>query len=101
MAAIGTIVSISTLFTLSAIFRGFAFTYAWKWFIIPTFHVPPIDIATAIGFALIVGFFKPDKAEKDKPKQNIPELWIEAIARTVFEPVIFLFLGWIVSRFVS
>ena len=61
---------------LSTILRGYAFTFLWRWFIVPVMHTQEISITAAIGLSLIIDHFKgivePDKekvkaAEKDLP----------------------------------
>ncbi len=71
-------------------FRAFVLMKLWAWFIVPLFGLPALNIPYAIGLALVMGmFFTTSKKEEDK------NFWATAIAN----PLIILFIGWIVQMF--
>lgn len=44
------------LAALYAIWGGYVLTCLWGWFVVPTFALPPLTLAQAIGVSLIVGY---------------------------------------------
>ena len=41
------------LAVLLAIFGGYVLTVLWGWFIVPTFHLPPLTIPVALGLSTL------------------------------------------------
>ena len=78
----------------SVILRGWAFTILWDWFIVPVFHVDPITIPYAIGFAIIVGMFTQDIKRINAEDTN------ELLSRLVLTPFITLGFAWVVKCFI-
>lgn len=70
----------------------------WSWFVVPTFRLPELSIAVAIGLSLIVGMFKgysnPEKTEDEDVYVRITRVIMLFVG-----PLIVLFLGWIVTLF--
>lgn len=81
---------------LIAIFQGWVLTVLWGWFVVPTFALPKLSIAVAIGLTLIVGMFKSYqvKNEEKSTEDKVVE-WVAGI----LVPLFILFLGWIVHLF--
>lgn len=49
---------------LSILFRGYCLSLLWAWLIVPTFHLPKISIAAALGLAVVLNFLlNPKHAE--------------------------------------
>lgn len=44
------------LSALSVIGGGYVLTVLWAWFVVPTFALPQITLAAAIGLAIVVGY---------------------------------------------
>lgn len=94
--------AIAGLFGLSAlgsIWSGYVLTILWAWFVVPTFGLPPLALAPAIGLAVVVSYlthqYTPKAAKPDEGK------WDEsgrAIAHMVLKPALALLVGWIVKQ---
>lgn len=79
---------------LSMIFSGFAISMLWDWFIVATFGLKALTIAQAIGMGLLVTYLTVTIRKGDGS-------WTlgEKIAISIFKPLIFLGLGWVVHLF--
>jgi hypothetical protein len=84
------------LIPLVIIFQGWVLTVLWSWFVAPTFNLPELSIAVAIGLSLVVSMFKTYTASNKELTQN--EKLTNALA-TVLVPLFTLFFGWIVHLF--
>ena len=98
MVALSLIISFFGLAFLGAIWRGYAFSILWGWFIVPIFGLPVLSIPLAIGLSMVVSFLTyqfihtvDDRSVKDKA--------IEGISLGILHPAFALFFGWIVTLF--
>ena len=53
---LGVIGMIFGLTALAAVLNGWVLSIIWKWFFVPTLHLPSLSIPQAIGIALVVSF---------------------------------------------
>lgn len=93
----GTILFIG-LMAFTTILNGYALSVLWSWFIVPKFDVPSLNIPTAIGLAMVVGYLthqiKIDEVEKKTP------FWkkmLDGVIIGILKPAFALFFGWIVT----
>ena len=86
------------LIPLLAIYHGWVLTILWGWFVAPTFHLPELNIAVAIGLSLIVGMFRGYTKSDNKDSQTTKDKTIGIIA-ILISPLLTLFFGWIVHMF--
>lgn len=103
MSAIAIIFTAFASIFLIAIVRGWVMTVLWSWFAAPTFHLPELTIATAIGLALLIGMFTPKSVKSFKDageKKSSAELVGEVLGVGIGAPLMVLFLGWITKMFV-
>jgi hypothetical protein len=81
----------------STVFDGMVLVKMWEWFIVPTFNAPMLSLPVAIGVGLIVAFLtvhSMQETEKDFVERALSTLmWVVA------KPLIYLFIGWIVTLF--
>jgi len=80
------------------IWRGYALTVLWQWFMVPALGLPELRVAEAIGVALVVTYLTYHSAGSD-----IKDGTEEAVKRTVFQalfPLLALGFGWIVHQFI-
>jgi hypothetical protein len=101
MKAIGIITTVLVTLILSPIWRGYAFSKLWLWFIVSTFGAAPLGIAQSIGLALVVSFLthQPDSYE-DKDK-SATERMVAAAIIMFLRPAMALLVGWIVKGFLG
>ena len=65
-------------------------TVLWAWFIVPTFHIAPIGIASAYGLALFVLLFR---YTPDPPNSNIEKL--RGLLKSLGFTLVVLVFGWV------
>ena len=82
------------------VWRAFAVTVLWAWFIVPLFALPSLPVAGAAGITAMVALLVPNRVEKsdlkDLPLEKVVSM---SIAAAGF-PAVALFVGWIATLFV-
>ena len=90
------------LMVIATILSGFVIQIMWGWFITPLFDIYPPTIAQAIGLSLFVGAMRPSaasaKSETGKDTSALESVFTAAFV-TIGQPLILLFLGYIVTLF--
>ena len=99
-AVLGAVGAAVALIALAAILNGYALSVLWSWFMVPTFHLPPLGIVPAMGMAMVVSFltyhYDEDKAkEQASQSERIGKVCMSIILR----PVMALILGWVIHQF--
>jgi hypothetical protein len=85
---------------VSAIVNGYALSVLWGWFIVPTFELPQLSVAAAIGLALTVSYVTNHARIGEKtPKTPYAELLVELALLTFLKPMLVLSLGYICTLF--
>lgn len=93
IAALAKIVGIIIQLPLSSIWRGYALSVLWQWFMVSAFGLPPLTIPLAIGLSLIVGFLVHQHIKQDVKLAH-------TIAIALLGPGFVLLTGWIVTKFI-
>ena len=97
MAGLILFIGMFGLLALGSIWNGFVLTLLWAWFIVPTFNLPALTLAPAIGVPLVVGFLtyqaKPEQDGKDKT-----EALLDSVMHMALKPAVMLAIGWIVKQ---
>jgi hypothetical protein len=96
MEVIGFITSIIVIIIASTIWKGYVLTVLWKWFVVPAFGLPLINIPTAIGICSIMTFLTM-RHKTGQDERDLSERVSEALILSMISPAIFLFGGWIVK----
>lgn len=92
-------IGIITIAIVSVIFDGFVLATLWRWFIVTTFNVIPLQIPQALGIALVIKYLtRPIKSE-DKTQDKKEQL-IKVLVITVLGPLFVLGYGWIIYQFI-
>ena len=90
------------LAALGSIWSGYVLTILWAWFVVPTFGLPPLALAPAIGLAVVVSYL----THQYHPKAAKPDgegKWDETcrvIGHMAFKPAMALLVGWIVKQWI-
>ena len=87
------------LIPLSAMWRGYVLTVLWAWFVMPTFGLPALGIAPAIGLALVVSFLTHQSDSVKTPEGDFAERMGRACAYALLLPLFMLGIGWVVHQF--
>lgn len=91
--------ALAVLVVAGGILRGFVLAVMWGWFIQPL-GVPAIDVAQAIGIALIAAFlFQGKGATDDSNGGGFGEAFVGALATAILSPLFLLVLGWFIHLF--
>lgn len=85
---------------IASALRGWVLSRMWAWFMVPTFHLPALGVAAAIGIAATVRLvtYQAD-ADKDHEDEGTAERIIKASIRAVVLPLFVLGFGWCVKQF--
>lgn len=89
------IIGLIAIMFLSALLGGYTLSVVWGWFIVPTFGLPILNIPSAIGIALVVGYMTKSYDNKKSEDDEI----IGAIITAFIRPFMVLGIGWIVLQF--
>lgn len=97
METFGVVSNILGIF-LGPILEGLVFVQMWRWFVIPTFHVPDVSVAAAIGLGFLISMatyhFRPISPSVDEDESTRRSL--QLIGATFLNPLLILVAGWIV-----
>lgn len=84
---------------VASVWGGFVLVQLWQWFIVPTFELPVLQLWQAIGLDLIVSFMTHQYADFEEKKREPWEKLLILVARTLFNPLLYLLIGWLVLQF--
>ncbi len=97
LAVLGGVVGVG-LMILNLIFNGYVLSVLWGWFIVPTFGVPALGIAPALGVALVVAYMT-YQFHDHKREEDFGEIVFRGFVMGSIKGLLFLFVGWIVHMF--
>jgi hypothetical protein len=95
------ILGLLIIIPLNAVLEGWVLTTLWGWFVVPTFDLPQLTVVPAIGLCLIVNFLVQIPPKEKKKDEDTATLVGQLVAKAIFMPLFFLFLGWIVNLFMA
>ena len=79
------------------LWRGYAISVLWGWFVAPLFHLPTLTIASAYGLALVyMGFTNWDTPKADTNK-SAELAMVESVFRALAISGILLGIGWCIK----
>jgi len=84
-----------TVVALTALLRGYVLSVLWQWFVVRTFHAPPLAIPVALGISTLFGYLNADM--KPQPKDDRSSALLATIA--VVQALVALGLGWVFYYF--
>jgi hypothetical protein len=100
MASIGWFVGVLALLALSLIWRGYVLAVLWGWFAVPTFGLPELALAPAMGLSLVVSFLTYQIDATKKQEGSEMARFTKAAAHSLLMPALALGVGWVVHQFV-
>lgn len=82
----------------SSMWKGYVLTVLWGWFIVPTFDLPTLALAPAIGISMTVSYltYQYDSSKKSEDAENP---FVRAVSYSLLMPALVLGVGWIVQKF--
>lgn len=101
LAVLGGLALLVGTLVFAAIFRGYALSILWGWFIIPVFHLPPLSVPYAIGFALVVSYLTHQTIPSDNSDEHESFGYkiFKVIIMAATTPAFALLFGWIVHNY--
>lgn len=100
LACVGLVSLFLVTLVVTALAHGFVLSTMWGWFMVPLFHLPPMNIAYALGVSLVVGMWTSKTSSKSDSKDT-SAIVSELVMATIGTPAIVLFFGWIVKQFLG
>ncbi len=85
------------LAAIDAIWSGYVLTCLWGWFVVPTFALPPLTLAQAIGVSLIVGYLTNQYDPKQENDIKLDDVG-RAVDHVIFPPAFALLAGLLVKQ---
>ena len=98
------IIGVVVVLILNSILSGFVLATLWGWFAVPTLHMPPLNIASAIGISMLVGWFLRNVKSDDRFQQYKSSpvvLLVVSFLYDVFVAILTLVMGAIVKSFMQ
>lgn len=99
MATFGGFVGLLALLALGSMWKGYVLTALWAWFVVPTFSLPDLALAPAIGLALVVSFLTRQSYATKEPEGDFSTRMARAIVHALLVPTLVLGIGWVVHQF--
>lgn len=84
---------------ITALVNGFTLATLWAWFIIPTFGLPALGIASAIGLAMVVSFLTYQYSSKKEESDGFVEDMLKALMMSLVRAAITLAVAFVVHLF--
>lgn len=88
----------TALIVASSIWHGYVLSIAWGWFVTPTFIVPRLGIAAAIGLTATVRLVTYQHIEDKSEEKPLDERWAGIFLRNFVVPAFMLLFCWIVKH---
>jgi hypothetical protein len=94
----GIVAAVMLIVAVGSVVRGWVLTMLWAWFVVPTFGAQPLEIAPAIGCALVVSYLTHQPGPTNESAGNLEDVFGRLIGHTMLVPFIALGFGWIVKQ---
>lgn len=95
------LLAIGAVFALAAVgivWKGYALTLLWAWFVVPTFGMAPLALAPAIGLATVASYLTHQYMPKVTKEGSQLDQLGHAVGNMVLGPAMALLVGWIVKQ---
>lgn len=90
---------ILVLIALASIFNGYVLSILWGWFMVPTFGLPVLSVAPAIGVALIVSYLTYQSIDTQEKDEDSTTKLVKSSIMVFIRAALALFIGWIIQMF--
>lgn len=93
--------AIATLVLLvpSILYSGYVFSTIWSWFIVTTFGLPELSIASALGVAAVVGYLKVKPRDFTVEELSSESQFARFLVAGLVYPTLALGYSWVVKQF--
>ena len=88
MEKLGIGVTINAIFLLGTLTYGWALMTLWAWFVVPTFKVPTLSLALAIGLSLTIRLFtyQGESEQESSPRKPWTDVIMNMIGKSIVSP---------------
>lgn len=86
------------LLAMTSAVRAVTLSILWKWFIVPTFGLAPLEPLHAFGLSLFLGYLMPNHSQSKKDK-GWEEVLSDIVGNALVVPVVVLAIGYVVKSF--
>lgn len=83
------------LLVFSVVCHGWVFSILWSWFVVPTFGLPALSVANAIGIRFMARTLSSLKLKDDSKKEKFSDWCLT----TIMYPFVILGFGYIIHSF--
>ena len=84
---------------IATILNGCVLTILWGWFFIPTFGLPPISIAQAMGIGLVINYLTYHLVRTPATEESGSDQLKFMAIQAIYRPVTVLAIGWVIHLF--
>ena len=85
------------LIAVGYIWSGYVLTILWGWFVVSTFGMPALQLAPAIGLAVVVGYLTHQYIPKMPKEGSSFDQMAHSFGHMALKPAMALLVGWIVK----
>lgn len=100
MKALTIAIGVIVLAVASSMWYGYVLSIVWGWFISPTFHLPVLNIPTAIGVACVVRCITMTPSggkDADSEGKTASQIFTAGLIKSFSVPAVTLLFCWIVT----
>lgn len=99
LAEVGAIFGVLGLLAISAMWKGYVLTVLWGWFVAPTFGLPVLALAPAIGMSLLVSFLTYQSDATKTREGSSAQRFAKSVAHELLVTALALGIGAVVRQF--
>jgi len=96
LACLGGLVALVTLLAVTVAVNGYVLMTLWGWFVVPIFRLPTLRLVDAVGLTSVIGFLMYNRSNYKKLSGK--DSAIEILNLLITRPVLSLFFGWLIHR---
>lgn len=85
--------------SVGPILHGWVLSILWRWFMVPTFHLPTLQIPAAIGISLVVELITYHHVDAEPKNESATDKMFGQLSMMLFLPLYVLAFGWVVHKF--
>lgn len=82
--------------------NGWVLSILWRWFIVPTFNLPHLQVVPAMGIAVVVSHLTGHGGRsnsQDDDEESLGETVVKNVFYSVITSFLALFVGWVIHFF--
>ncbi len=98
MEAFGKLVAVILVGAAGVFSTAYAFVILWGWFVVPQFHMQPLNLATAYAILMLVSLTRAARwKSSEENEQSFSSKIGEAVGSTIVSPWVAVGIGWLIK----